>query len=187
MSQEPILERLAALLLEHLRRELVPAVLNAPDDIKMAYPGSETDHRLGVFLYNMEELRACGPPASIRMDEETRRYPDRLLRLSFLLYANRKVPFDSLSALDELVLVEAAMRALHSMGPLALEGQEVRSALHDPALPEKTALWQSLNRPLRPAVYLTLEPVRVPSSRIRRTPAVRAFQLSTKRKGVSQV
>ncbi len=49
------------------------------------------------------------------------------------------------------------MRAMHSMGPLALDGQEVRSALHEPALSEKTALWQSLNRPLQPAVYLTLE------------------------------
>lgn len=187
MSQEPIFERLAALLLEHLRRELVPAVLNAPDDIKMTYPGSEMDHRFGVFLYNMEELRSCGPLPPIRMDEETRRHPDRLLALRFLLYANRKVPFDSLSALDELVLVEAAMRTMHSMGPLALDGQEVRSALHEPALSEKTALWQSLNRPLQPAVYLTLEPVRVPSSRIRRTPAVREFQLNSKRKGVSQV
>ncbi len=186
MSQEPIFERLAALLLEHLRREMVPSVLNLPDDIKMTHPGSETDHRLGVFLYNMEELRSCGPPPSIRMDQETRRHPDRLLTLRFLLYANRKVPFDSLSALDEMVLVEAAMRAAHSMGSLALDGQAVRSALHDPALSEKTALWQSLNSPLQPAVYLTLEPVRIPSSRIRRTPAVREFQLSSKRKGAGQ-
>lgn len=186
MSQEPIFERLAALLLERLRQEMVPMVLNSPDDIKMTYPGSETDHRLGVFLYNMEELRSCGPPPPVRMDEETRRHPDRLLALHFLLYANRKVPFDSLSVLDEMVLVEAAMRAMHSMGPLALDGQEVHSALHDPVLSEKTALWQSLNSPLQPAVYLTLEPVRVPSSRIRRTPAVREFQLNSKRKGVSQ-
>lgn len=186
MSQEPIFERLANLLLEHLRREMVTAVLNLPDDIKMTHPGAETDYRFGVFLYDMEELRSCGPPPPIRLDEETRRHPDRLLALRFLLYANRKVPFDSLSALDEMVLVEAAMRALHSMGSLTLDGQVVRSALYDPALSEKTALWQSLSSPLQPAVYLTLEPVRVPSSRIRRTPAVREFQLNSKRKGVSQ-
>lgn len=186
MSQGPIFEQLAGLLLEHLRRELVPAVLNLPDDIKMTHPGAETDYRLGVFLYDMEELRSCGPPPPIRLDEESRQHPDRLLALRFLLYANRKVPFDSLSALDEMVLVEAAMRALHSMGPLTVDGQAVRSALHDPPLSEKTALWQSLSSPLQPAVYLTLEPVRVPSSRIRRTPAVREFQLDAKRKEVAQ-
>ena len=186
MSQEPVFERLANLLLERLRREMVPAVLNSPDDIKMAHPGAETDYRFGVFLYDLEELRSCGPPPAIRLDEETRRHPDRLLALRFLLYANRKVPFDSMSVLDEMVLVEAAMRAMHSMGALTLEGQTVQSALHEPALSEKTALWQSLNSPLQPAVYLTLEPVRVPSSRIRRAPAVREFQLNAKRKGVSQ-
>ena len=116
MSQEPIFERLANLLLERLRQEMVPAVLNLPDDIKMTHPGAETDYRFGVFLYDMEELRSCGPPPSIRLDEEARRHPDRLLTLRFLLYANRQVPFDSLSALDEMALVEAAMRALHSMG-----------------------------------------------------------------------
>lgn len=186
MSQEPIFERLANLLLERLRREMAPAVLNAPEDIKMTYPGSETDYRFGVYLYHMEELRSWGPPPPIRLDEESRRYPNRLLALSFLLYANRKAPFDSLSALDELVLVEAAMRAVHSMEALTLDGQTVHSALHDPALPEKTALWQSLNSPLQPAVYLTLEPVWVPSSRIRRTPAVRELEVSAKRKGVNQ-
>lgn len=186
MSQEPVFERLAKLLLERLRREMVPAVLNSQDDIKMAHPGAETDYRFGVFLYDLEELRSCGPPPSIRLDEETRRHPDRLLALRFLLYANRKVPFDSMSVLDEMVLVEAAMRAMHSMGALTLEGQTVQSALHEPPLSEKTALWQSLSSPLQPAVYLTLEPVRVPSSRIRRTPAVREFQLNSKRKGLNQ-
>lgn len=187
MSQEPMFERLANLLLEHLRREMVPAVLNSPDDIKMAHPGAETDYRFGVFLYDLEEFRSCGPPSPVRLDEETRRHPDRILTLRFLFYANRKTPFDSVNALDEMVLVEAAMRALHSMGSLTLDGQTVRSALHEPSLSEKTALWQSLNNPLQPAVYLALEPVRVPSSRIRRTPAVREFHLNSKRKGVSQV
>ena len=186
MSQEPVFERLANLLLERLRREMVPAVLNAPEDVKMTHPGAETDYRFGVFLYDMEELRSYGPSPPVRLDGETRRHPDRLLALRFLLYANRKAPFDSLSALDEMVLVEAAMRAAHSMESLTLDGQEVRPSLRGPALPEKTALWQSLGSPLQPAVYLTLEPVRVPSSRIRRAPAVREFQLNAKRKGVSQ-
>lgn len=185
MSQEPIFEQLGSLLLERLRGEMVPAVLNEGDDIKLTHPGAETDYRFGVFLHDIEEVRPYGPPPSVRVDEDTRRHPDRLLALHFLLYANRKVPFDSMDALDEMVLLEAAMRAAHSMGPLEVDGQKVRVGFHGLAGTEKTALWQSLGSPLQPAAYLTLEPVRIPSTRIRRTPPVREVRLAAKRKGDS--
>ena len=183
MSEEPIFEQLSSLLLERLRREMVPAVLHQEDDIKLTHPGAETDYRFGVFLHDMEEVRPYGPPSSVRVNEDTRRHPDHLLALHFLLYANRKVPFDSMSALDEMVLLEAAMRAVHSMEPLEVAGQQVKVHFHELARNEKTALWQSLSSPLQPAAYLTLEPVQIPSTRIRRTPPVKEFQLSAKRKG----
>ncbi len=183
MSQEPVFERIGNLLLDRLREEMVPAVLNQEDDIKLTHPGAETDYRFGVFLHDIEEVRPYGPPASVRVSEDTRRHPDRLLALHFLLYANRKVPFDSMTALDEMVLLEAGIRAVHSMEPLGVDGQKVKVEFHELAVNEKTALWQSLSSPLQPAAYLTLEPVRIPSSRIRRTPPVREVLLSTKRKG----
>ncbi|NBI80952.1 DUF4255 domain-containing protein [Clostridiaceae bacterium] len=183
MSEEPVFERIGNLLLERLREEMVPAVLNQGDDIKLTHPGAETDYRFGVFLHDIEEVRPYGPPSSVRLSEDTRRRPDRLLALHFLMYANRKVPFDSMTALDEMVLLESAMRAVHSMEPLEVDGQEVKVTFHELARNEKTALWQSLSSPLQPAAYLTLEPVRIPSTRIRRTPPVREFQLTTKRKG----
>ena len=187
MSEEPVFERIGNLLLERLREEMVPAVLNQGDDIKLTHPGAETDYRFGVFLHDIEEVRPYGPPSSVRLSEDTRRRPDRLLALHFLMYANRKVPFDSMTALDEMVLLESAMRAVHSMEPLEVDGQAVKVTFHELARNEKTALWQSLSSPLQPAAYLTLEPVRIPSTRIRRTPPVREFQLTTKRKGSSSI
>jgi len=187
MSQEPVFERIGALLLERLRDELVPAVLSREDDIKLTHPGAEEDYRFGVFLHDIEEMRPCGPPAAVRVSEDTRRHPDCLLALHFLLYANRKVPFDSMTALDEMVLLEAGIRAVHSMEPLEADGRKVKVGFHELALNEKTALWQSLGSPLQPAAYLTLEPVRIPSARIRRTPPVREVRLSAKRKGVSPI
>jgi len=183
MSREPVFERIGNLLLERLREEMVPAVLTREDDIKLTHPGAETDYRFGVFLHDIEEVRPYGPPASVRVSEDTRRHPDRLLALHFLLYANRKVPFDSMTALDEMVLLEAGIRAVHSMEPLEVDGQKVKVEFHEMAVNEKAALWQSLSSPLQPAAYLTLEPVRIPSTRIRRTPPVREVRLSTKRKG----
>ena len=66
MSEEPIFEQLGSLLLERLRREMVPAVLHQEDDIKLTHPGAETDYRFGVFLHDMEEVRPYGPPSSVR-------------------------------------------------------------------------------------------------------------------------
>ena len=48
MSEEPVFERIGNLLLERLREEMVPAVLNQGDDIKLTHPGAETDYRFGV-------------------------------------------------------------------------------------------------------------------------------------------
>lgn len=183
MSGEPIFEHIANLLLERLRSEMVPAVLSQADDIRLTYPGAPADYRFGVFLHDMEEIRPCGPPASLRVSEDTYRHPDLLLALHFLLYANRKVPFDSMSGADEMVLLEAAVRAVHSMEPLEAENQRVRVAFRQLSGNEKASLWQSLSSPLQPAVYLTLEPVKLPSARIRRIPPVQEVRLTTARKG----
>lgn len=186
MSREPVFERIGDLLLERLRGEMIPEVLNQEDDIKLAHPGAETDYRFGVFLYEIEEVRPYGPPVSVRLSEDTQRHPDCLLALHFLLYANRKAPFDSMGAMDEMVLLEAAIRAVHSIEPLEIEGQKVNVRFHDPAGNEKASLWQGLSSPLQPAAYLTLEPVRIPSTRIRRTPPVREVRIAARRKEVSE-
>lgn len=183
MSREPVFQQAGRLLLERLREEMSPSVLNLADDVKLAHPGEETDYRFGVFLHDWEETRPCGPPAPVRLSGDTRRHPDCLLALHFLLYANRAVPFDSMTATDELVLLEAAVRAVHSMEPLAVGGQSVRVEFHELTAGDKAALWQSLNSPLQPAVYLTLEPVRIPSGRIQRTAPVREVQLTARQKG----
>ena len=141
MSEEPIFERIGNLLLERLRGEMVPSVLNQEDDLKLTHPGAETDYRFGVFLHDIEEVRPYGPPSAARVSADTRRHPDRLLALHFLLYANRKVPFDSMSALDEMVLLEAAMRAVHSMGPLRTAGQVTQEGIVLGAVDGKIRIW----------------------------------------------
>lgn len=182
LSREPVIGRACALLLERLRGELAPAVPGAEDAVQLAYPGMEADYRLGVFPYDMEEIRPFGPPGEERIRDSAMRSPCRLLALHLLLYANRRVPFDGMEGMDELLLLEGAARAAQDMAPLEVDGQQVRVGFLHLEPGEKTALWQSLGQPLQPAVYLTLEPLRLPGGRLRPIHPVKEARLSARRK-----
>lgn len=183
MSQDPIFTKVGEALLEHLRNELVPVVLSAPDMLKLAYPGQEEEFRLGLFLYGSEEIRPNGPPAMTRLGPDSRGLPDLALALHFMVFANRKVSFSGMGMEDELILVEAAMRAVHGSSGLDVDGCGVKLEFHDLTQSEKASLWQSLSAPFQPAAYLTVEPVLLPSGRIRRIPPVREVDVHTSRKG----
>lgn len=183
MSRDPIFTKVGEALLEHLRGELVPVVLSAPDMLRLAYPGQEEEFRLGLFLYGTEEVRPNGPPGITRLGPDSHRMPDLALALHFMAFANRKVSFRGMSMEDEFTLVEAVMRAVHGRGRLDLDGRGMKLEFHDLTQSERASLWQSLNAPLQPAAYLTVEPILLPSDRIRKIPPVRAVDIHTSRKG----
>lgn len=183
MNQDPIFIKVGEALLEHLRSELVPVVLSSPDMLKLAYPGQEEEFRLGLFLYGTEEVRPNGPPAMSRLGPDSHSLPDLALALHFMAFANRKVSFSGMGMSDELLLVEAVMRAIHSARKLDVDGSRMRLEFHPLTQAEKVSLWQSLSTPLQPAAYFTAEPVLLPSGQIRRIPPVREVDIHTGRKG----
>lgn len=183
MSRDPIFTKVGEALLEHLRGELVPVVLSAPDMLRLAYPGQEEEFRLGLFLYGTEEVRPNGPPGITRLGPDSHRMPDLALALHFMAFANRKVSFRGMSMEDEFTLVEAVMRAVHGRGRLDLDGRGMKLEFHALTQSERASLWQSLNAPLQPAAYLTVEPILLPGDRIRKIPPVRAVDIHTSRKG----
>lgn len=183
MSQQLVLLQALSLVLEGLRKELVPVVLQQADELQLAYPGDSTEGRLFLTCYDVADTRPFGVPRPIPQGPTLQQAPNRYLALRFLLYANRKRPFGGLEAVDELVLLEGAVRAAHSMGPLELEGEPLRLQLESPPTSEKTALWQSMGQPIQPALYLMLEAIPVPSSRVTRIAPVKELYLHLKGKG----
>ncbi len=182
MSGEPVLTAVSGLLLDYFRGELVPAVLGDADMVKLTAPDGREDFRLGLCLYDLEEIRPGGPGSMKRLSGEERRHPDLTLALRFFAFANRKAAFHSMEAEDELLLLEAAARAVHSSAGLAWEGGVLQVALEGGEREQRTALWQSMSVPLQPAVYFTVEPVPIPSARVRRTPEVRSVELAVQNK-----
>lgn len=183
MSEESVFAGVSARLLEHLREQICPVPLGAPEDLKLTFPGAQEDFRLGLCLYDFEELSSAGPPQMVRLSREERRFPDLRLSLRFLIFANRKAAFRSMEAGDEILLLEAALRAVHSAPELEYGEGTLKLLLQPPEGRDKAALWQSLSCPMQPAVYLSVEPVELPSARILRVPAVREVDVKTRRKG----
>ncbi len=174
MREEPVLTAVSGLLLEYFRGELVPAVLGEADMVRLTAPEGQEDFRLGLCLYDLEEIKPGGPGTMTRLSEEERRHPDLILALHFFAFANRKAAFRSVGAEDELLLLEAAVRAVHNAPGLPLrDGRALRVSLDNVGRDRSTSLWQSLNAPLQPAVWFTAEPVAIPSGRVRRIPVVR--------------
>lgn len=178
MNDEPVLTAAGSLLLEHFRGALVPAVLGEAELVRLSAPGEQEDFRLGLCLYDLEEIRPGGSGTMKRLSEEERRYPSLILSLHFFAFANRKAAFHSVGAEDELLLLEASARAVHSAPGLPFGGGTLRLGLEGVEREHARALWQSLNIPLQPAVYFSVEPVIIPSTQIRRVPAVRSVEPS---------
>lgn len=185
MNREPVLARAGDLLRELLQQALLPGVLSGEDDIRLTWPQASEDYRLGVALYDIETVRPYGTPVPVRLSETERRGPGESFTLRFLVYANRNVPFDSLTADDEMVLLEAVLRAVHNADPLSLAGTPVTLRMDTLTRSEKVALWQSFSAPLQPAVYLIMEPLVVPSDRLERFVPVRNIQIKSNKKEVT--
>lgn len=176
MREEPAFAAAVCAMTAYLKETLVPSPLGSADAVRLTWPGAQEDFRLGLCLYDLEELGA-GLQETARLGREERRLPGLLMSLRFLAFANRGAAFHSMEAGDELLLLEAVLRAVHSAPALPGEGAPLRLLLRRPEQREKRELWQSLGAPLQPAVYFALEPVPVPSSRTLRVPAVREVDI----------
>jgi len=177
MNDEPVLAGVSGTLLEYLRGALCPGVLSEGESVKLTHPGAEEEFRLGLSLYDMEEIRPGGPPRPVPLGEDRRRFPDLTMSLHYLAFANRKAAFHGVEAADELLLLEGVLRAVADAPGLTWGGQRLHLSLQSLEFNQRTALWQSLSSPLQPAVYLTVEPASIPSARILEVPAVRSTQV----------
>lgn len=179
MRDEPIFAAVAGTLESYFRDALVPVPLGSADAVRLTWPEAQEDFRLGLCLYDLEELReGVGAQGMVRLSQEERRYPELSMSLRFLAFANRKAAFHSMEAGDELLLLEAVLRAIHSLPELKWDGPPLKIILQKPEQAAKRDLWQSMNAPLQPAVYFAVEPVPIPSTRILRVPVVREIDVS---------
>ena len=180
---QPVLARVGELVVDYFREKLIPGVLAEGDMVKLAWPDGQEDFRLGLCLYDLESVRAGGPGTPTRQGEDKWRRPDLLLSLRFFAFANRKAAFHGVEASDELILLEAVMRAVYGAPGFPLgEGKTFQLTLDRVERSEKTALWQSFHVPGQSAVWFSAEPVAIPGRPLSRAPATREVEVDMRRK-----
>lgn len=182
VTSEPVLAAVGSEIVAFFRKKLVPAVLQDGDMVKLTWPGGQEDFRLGLCLYDMEAIRSGGPGGVRRDKEDGWRRSELLLSLHFFAFANRKAAFHAMEAEDELLLLEAAARAVYAEPELEGVGGRLRLTLDHVEGAGKASLWQSMSAPSQPAVWFKAEPVAIPGGLVRRAPAVREVRSTVGRR-----
>ncbi len=169
-------------LLELLRRELCPGLVQDRELILFASPWEETDYRVGVYLYDIQDFSSM-PTFEEAVSDTVRRFPAKAVELSFLVFCNEARRFGGVRREQIKALLNEIVRAVYDNPVLEQEGrQDVQLSFLRESAEFKIRLWGSFNRPLQPAVYLNAAPVLIESGRMRKVSEVRERNYDVERK-----
>jgi len=157
--------------LKVLRENICPELIQSPEAISLAAPTDKNaDFQLGLYLYDIQELREYQQMDMIRMKGNQGQYPPKPLNLFYALYINSKSQLMS-NAENEQRILGRAIQVLMDNAILFQPDNEEESRGSITLLPlsyeEKTKVWSALSLPSQLAVYFSVSPVLLSSRRIR--------------------
>jgi hypothetical protein len=158
-------------LLKLLKEKMVPEPIKEPDSIKLITPSEKNaDFEVGLYLYDVQELREFKRTELIRTGKNQAMFPGRPLNLFYILYLNSKSQIKG-DALKEQETIGLAIQTLMDnpiLSPVTNDGNDEGAAITFLTLSfeDKTKLWQVLSMPYQMAVYFSVTPVMMPSNRV---------------------
>lgn len=171
MADFSIISDVSNEVLKLLRDNICPELIQSPESITQAAPTDKNaDFQLGLYLYDIQELREYQQVDMIRMRGNQSQYPPKPLNLFFALYINSKSQLMS-NAENEQRILGRAMQVLMDNAILFQANNEEESRVSITLLPlsfeEKTKVWSVLSIPFQLAVYFSVSPVLLSSRRVR--------------------
>lgn len=172
MSDFSVISEISNQILKLLRDNICPELIQSPESIKLVSPSEKNaDFQLGLYLYDIQELREYQQVDLIRINGKQARYPSKPLNLHFALYINSKSQMMS-DAENELRIIGRIIQVL--MDNAILQGTENEEedegaaaiTLLNQSFEDKTKLWAALSMPYQLAVYFTVSPVVLSSQRV---------------------
>lgn len=171
MSDFSVISEISNEILKVLRENICPELIQSSESVKLVAPTDKnTDYQLGLYLYDIQEMREYKQMDLIRTGGNEAKYPGRPLNLFYILYVNSKSQM-SADAESEQRIIGRSMQILmdHSVLhiPSSGEGEEEGAAVTFLTLSfeDKTKLWTVLSMPYQLAVYFAVAPVVLSSRR----------------------
>lgn len=172
MSDFSIISEVSNEIIKILREKLCPELIQSPESIKLISPGEKNaDFQLGMYLYDIQELREQPQTEMIRMNSRQARYPSKPLNLFFTLYINTKSQMMS-DMENELRIMGKLLQVL--MDCTVLEGLKKEEEGEEAPMitllnlnfEEKGKLWSMFSMPYQLAVYFSVSPVILSSEKV---------------------
>ncbi|MDR0469237.1 MAG: DUF4255 domain-containing protein [Peptococcaceae bacterium] len=162
-------------LINLLRANLVPDVIQNPDAIGLCSPDEKGDMLLGLHLYDIRENEEIRLTDMVNLDAVRQKYPSSYITLCYMVtaYSNADVKFRAgedhkilnrvLQVFGDNTLLDAS-----TLEPTAKAAEmNLRIRIADLNLEEKQRLWNFPNNPYRASLFYRVAPVEVESGRTR--------------------
>ncbi|MBS6397838.1 MAG: DUF4255 domain-containing protein [Clostridiales bacterium] len=171
MADFSIISDVSNEVLKLLRENICPELIQSPESIALASPTDKNaDFQLGLYLYDIQELREYQQIDMIRLRGNQAQYPPKPLNLFFALYINTKSQLMS-SAENEQRILGRVIQVLMDHAILYETASEEEGSASITLLPlsfeEKTKIWSVLSIPYQLGIYFSVAPVLLSSRRIR--------------------
>ena len=171
MADFSIISDVSNVVLKLLRENICPELIQSPESIALAAPTDKNaDFQLGLYLYDIQELREYQNLDMIRLRGNQAQYPPKPLNLFFALYMNTKSHMMS-NVENEQRILGRAMQVLMDHAILYETAENDETSASITLLPmsyeEKTKIWSVLSIPYQLGIYFSVAPVLLSSRRIR--------------------
>ena len=158
-------------LLKVLRDNICPELIQSPEAISLAIPSDKNaDFQLGLYLYDVQELREYRQVDPIRLRGNQAQYPPKPLTLHYVLYVNTKSQLASNAENEQRILGRVLQVLMDHTVLYDVEGDDETSAsitILPLGFEEKTKIWSVLSVPYQLGIYFSVSPVLLSSRRVR--------------------
>lgn len=187
MADFSIISDFSNAVLNVLREQICPELIQSPESIALGIPTDKNaDFQLGLYLYDVQELREYRQTEQIRLRGNQSQYPPKPLTLYYALYVNSKSQLTS-NAENEQRILGRALQVLmdHAILCDVEEDEDVSASITILPLSfeEKTKIWSVLSVPYQLGIYFSVSPVLLSSRRVRSFSRVIAADFDVQQSG----
>jgi hypothetical protein len=151
---------------------MCPDPIPNPDTILLCSPFDDGDYVLSLHLYDIRENMYFKQIDLISMDYENKQHPPLSLTLYYMFVLNTYAEFKSRAA-SEQRLLGRILQVMHDNSIINLSasksnkenGEPLRVELNNLSFERKIKLWTSTDTPNRLALFYTISPVFIESSK----------------------